>query len=190
MRSRDCLPDARLRTLLLLLALAPAQGCVAVSAEIEQVRHSVQTQQLSFAGAGPLAGQAANETRVFDATLDSQLMDYLVHARLTELRVVPASGVSNLDFVREVRIRLLSAGGAFWYWLDRTTEGIVVALFTGGMGVGIELALIHLSKTYGYTHGDLFGVPSWLPGLYFIAAGSIGNFGRFLKQPTGQIPKE
>lgn len=87
-------------------------------------------------------------------------------------------------------IVLLSAGGAFWYWLDRTTEGIVVAFFTGGMGVGIELALIHLSKTYGYTHGDLFGVPSWLPGLYFIAAGSIGNFGRFLKQPTGQIPKE
>lgn len=97
----------------LLLALAPlaAPGCVSVSAEVEQVRHSVQTQQLSFAGAGPLAGQATSETRVFDASLDSQLMDYVVNAKLTELRVVPASGVSNLDFVREVRIRLLSAGG-------------------------------------------------------------------------------
>ena len=80
---------------------------------------------------------------------------------------------------------LLSAGGAFWYWLDRTTEGIVVAFFTGGMGVGIELFLIHVTKTYRYTYGDLFGVPSWLPALYFIAAGAIGNFGRFLRQPTG-----
>lgn len=112
MRPRSRPLAAEHAALLLLLALVPAPGCVAVSAEIEQVRHSVQTQQLSFAGAGPLAGQATNETRVFDATLDSQLMDYVVHARLTELRVVPASGVSTLDFVREVRIRLLSAGGA------------------------------------------------------------------------------
>lgn len=111
MQTHSCARTADLRRLCLALACLAAPGCVAVSAEIEQVRHSVQTQELTFAGAGPLAGQMVSETRVFDASLGSELMDYVVHAKLTDLRVVPASGVSSLDFVHAVRIRLLATGG-------------------------------------------------------------------------------
>ncbi|MBK8481199.1 MAG: hypothetical protein IPL40_08490 [Proteobacteria bacterium] len=111
MRSPSRARTTDLRGLCLALACLAAPGCVAVSADIEQVRHSVQTQQLTFEGAGPLAGQRVSETRVFDASLGSELMDYVVHAKLTDLRVVPASGVSSLDFVHAVRIRLLATGG-------------------------------------------------------------------------------
>ncbi len=82
-------------------------------------------------------------------------------------------------------ILLLVIGGAAWYAFDRTVEGVLVALFTAGIGVGVELFLIHVHGSYRYSHGDFHGVPSWLPALYIIAAGSIGNFGRFLKQDTG-----
>lgn len=80
---------------------------------------------------------------------------------------------------------LLVLGVGGWVAFDRTWEGIVAALITAGIGVSIELALIHLDGSYRYLHADFHGVPIWLPALYIIACGSIGNLGRYLKQRTG-----
>lgn len=109
---------------------------------------------------------------------------------LTHLCWPPSSGLDgspiplvnpNLFYL----IGLLAVGAAAWYQFDRTFEGIVVAQLTAAIGVSLELYLIHVDGSYRYLHADFHGVPSWLPALYVIACGSIGNFGRFLKQRTG-----
>lgn len=80
---------------------------------------------------------------------------------------------------------LVVAAGATWLVFDRTVEGVVMALVMGSIGVLVEAGIVKLTGTYHYTHPDFWGVPMWLPFIYTIAGGSIGNLGRFLKSPTG-----
>lgn len=88
-----------------------------------------------------------------------------------------------------ILVLLGAFAAATWLAFDRTLEGVLVALFTAGIGVGVEASLVKLTDTYRYTHPDFLGVPMWLPPLYLIACGAIGNLGRFLKYPTVRRPE-
>lgn len=102
-----------------------------------------------------------------------------------------AAGVARCTSHPNAVILALLAVFAAGTWLafDRTLEGVLVALFTAGIGVGVEASLVKLTDTYRYTHPDFWGVPMWLPPLYLIACGAIGNLGRFLKYPTVRRPE-
>lgn len=76
-----------------------------------------------------------------------------------------------------------------WWAYDKTLESIGVASTIAAIGVGVEVYLVNFRlpwgelPTYHYAHADFWGVPCWLPLIYVIAAGSLGNLARFLKYP-------
>lgn len=81
-------------------------------------------------------------------------------------------------------------GGVTWLVFDRTWAGFFVAILMAFIGVSVEVYLVKYSlfgltkaPTYQYTHPTFLGVPAWLPMLYIIAAGALGNMARFLKYP-------
>lgn len=84
---------------------------------------------------------------------------------------------------------LLPAGAAGWLAFDRTPQGVIAALLTAAIGVGVESALTY-TGTYHYTHPDFLGVPMWLPTVYITACGAVGNLGRFLKYSWDHPPEE
>lgn len=81
--------------------------------------------------------------------------------------------------------------GVTWLVFDRTKAGFGVALLVAFIGVGVEVYLVKYSlfgltkePTYQYTYPSFLGVPAWLPMLYIIAAGALGNMARFIKYPS------
>ena len=80
---------------------------------------------------------------------------------------------------------LLVFAGVTWVIFDRTWQGVVMAILMGSVGVIVESGIVNLTGTYHYAHPDSLGVPMWLPTLYIMAGGALGNLGRFLKSPTG-----
>ncbi|MFO0590120.1 MAG: hypothetical protein U0441_21440 [Polyangiaceae bacterium] len=76
-----------------------------------------------------------------------------------------------------------------WWAYDKTLESILLASGITAIGVGLEMYLVNWPlpggrhPTYHYAHADFWGVPCWLPLIYVIAAGSLGNLARFLKYP-------
>ena len=73
-------------------------------------------------------------------------------------------------------------GGALFLWLlfDRTWQGIMLGVGTGLAGSLVEITLIHFDY-FHYTNPDHWGIPDWLPLLYFGASVSVGNLGRKVK---------
>ncbi len=68
-----------------------------------------------------------------------------------------------------------------WVVLDRTWQGIVLGLLTALVGTAVEITLVHVGAFYYLPRAaNFFGVPSWLPSLYFAASVTVGNFARYL----------
>ncbi len=72
---------------------------------------------------------------------------------------------------------LLLGWVALWLLLDRTWQGVLLAVLTAIAGCAVEMTLVQLGA-FGYRHPDLGGVPYWLPALYLIASLTVGNLGR------------
>jgi len=64
-----------------------------------------------------------------------------------------------------------------WVACDRTRVGLLAALLTAAIGVGVEIALVR-AGVFGYRAPGLLGVADWLPLLYGTAAVAIGNLGK------------
>lgn len=73
---------------------------------------------------------------------------------------------------------LLTYAGAHWWVFDRTHQGLAMSLLTAVCGPGIEVALINMLHLYHYSHPSLWGVPTWIPWVYFCGGPAVGNLGR------------
>ncbi|RLA60725.1 MAG: hypothetical protein DRQ88_07500 [Epsilonproteobacteria bacterium] len=82
-------------------------------------------------------------------------------------------------------IHLVLGGVTFLYWfyLERTWQGILVSLGPAIGGTLVEIMLVK-NGVFKYLPPDthLFGVASWLPWAYMILGLSLGNLIRFLKR--------
>lgn len=95
------------------------------------------------------------------------------------------AGLSNT----QITAILTPTAAAGWVAFDRTRQGVIAAILTAVVGVGVESALVQ-TGTYYYTRPDFLGVPSWLPSVYLTACGAVGNLGRFLKYSWDRPPGE
>lgn len=82
----------------------------------------------------------------------------------------------------------LALGGAtfiYWFYLERTWQGILLSLGPAIGGTLVEITLIR-NGVFKYLPPDdlLFGAASWLPWLYVILALSLGNLMRYLVKNT------
>lgn len=69
-----------------------------------------------------------------------------------------------------------------WAMLDRTWQGILLGILTALSGTLVEIVMVQADSFFYHSGRDnLWGVPSWLPWLYFAASVTLGNFGRYLK---------
>jgi hypothetical protein len=86
-----------------LLSLA-AVGCIRVDANVSGIVQAVGDQQ--FPGAGELAGTEMSHTFTVTLTPDNALVQKVATAQVQSLRLIPAAGVTSLDFFRGVKIVL------------------------------------------------------------------------------------
>jgi hypothetical protein len=73
---------------------------------------------------------------------------------------------------------------ALWFFLDRTGQGLALALATALSGFAVEVTLSR-AGLFHHTHQDVLGVPIWLPWIYVAASVGIGNIGRYLAVDEG-----
>jgi hypothetical protein len=85
---------------------------------------------------------------------------------------------------------VLAAGtGAVLWTLDRTWQGVVLAVETALGGWITEAILVRLGM-FHHAQPDVMGLPVWLPFLYATASVAVGNIGRWLAGYTGaEVPE-
>ena len=54
-----------------------------------------------------------------------------------------------------------------WYLFDGTSQGLFMASLTAVAGPVAEISLINVLHLYEYSHPDVFGIPAWIPWVYF-----------------------
>mgnify|MGYP000022261924 CR=1 FL=1 len=91
-----------------------------------------------------------------------------------------ASGFLPLETGGSRDILLALGALAIWGIFDRTAKGFILALATAIIGTAVEIALTHFGAFYYLPSvANFWGVPTWLPWLYFAVSTTIGNLGRF-----------
>ena len=80
---------------------------------------------------------------------------------------------------RAALVVLVPASLATWWALERTAVGLVLALATAAVGVGVEATLASRG-VFSYVAPDAGRVASWLPWLYVAASVAVGNLARYL----------
>lgn len=88
------------------------------------------------------------------------------------------SGVFKGDVLIKFFILNLGALAIWWLW-DRSSNGLMLGIVTAILGCFVEISLIRMEVFY-YFEPDLWGVPNWLPFLYFGGSVTVGNLGRKL----------
>ena len=78
-------------------------------------------------------------------------------------------------------ITLIVSALAIWSMFDRTWQGIFEGVAVGVVGTLVEILMIKEGLFY-YSVPHLWGVPLWLPLLYFSASVALGNLSRFISQ--------
>eukprot|EP00899_Mesostigma_viride_P022298 jgi/Mesvir1/3252/Mv16391-RA.1 len=63
-----------------------------------------------------------------------------------------------------VDLILATTGVAMWFIFDRTKGGLLMAALTAVAGPVLEIILINQLQLYQYTHPDILGIPTWIPG--------------------------
>src|SRR5262249_40238619 len=83
---------------------------------------------------------------------------------------------------------LLGAASLLVIWaLDRTWQGLALAIGTSIGGAVVETTLVHL-RLFHHARPDVLGLPVWLPFLYFAGAVAIGNLSRYwCRQPESAL---
>eukprot|EP00873_Tetraselmis_striata_P028144 jgi/Tetstr1/448408/TSEL_035678.t1 len=84
------------------------------------------------------------------------------------------------------------AGTAVLLWavLDRSRQGLLMALAAALGGPLIEVVLINQLHLYSYTHPDVLGIPSWICWVYFSGAPAVGNLGRRIYADVSAKPPQ
>lgn len=77
-----------------------------------------------------------------------------------------------------IDVILLLTGVAHWWCFDGTRQGLGMALLTAVGGPVIEITLINAFHLYHYEHPAIWGIPTWIPWVYFCGAAAVGNLGR------------
>jgi len=65
-----------------------------------------------------------------------------------------------------------------WRVFDGTAQGFFMASLTAVAGPAAEILLINFGHLYAYSHSDLFGIPTWIPWVYFCGGPAVGNLSR------------
>lgn len=73
---------------------------------------------------------------------------------------------------------LAVSGVGLWAAVDGTQQGFAMALLTAIAGPAAEIALINVLGLYQYTLPDVFGVPTWIPWVYFCGSPAVGLLAR------------
>ena len=73
---------------------------------------------------------------------------------------------------------LLATGALHWWAFDGTRQGLGMACAAAVTGPLLEVLLINQLHLYSYAHPQLFGVPTWIPWVYFCGSAAVGNLGR------------
>lgn len=77
-----------------------------------------------------------------------------------------------------IALVLLVGAGAMLAAFDRTWQGVLLAVGTGIGGIVVEATLVRLGL-FHHRRPDVWGLPVWLPCLYFGGSVAIGNLGRW-----------
>ncbi|GAQ78429.1 hypothetical protein KFL_000130110 [Klebsormidium nitens] len=80
-----------------------------------------------------------------------------------------------------VNLALAGTAIAHWATFDRTRSGLFWAALTATVGPLVEIGLIEGLHLYHYTHPDVFGIPLWIPWVYWCGAPAVGNLGRCIQ---------
>ena len=78
----------------------------------------------------------------------------------------------------EIDLILKIIAGVGFLLLDRSKSGLFLAVATAVGGPLAEIFLINIPHLYQYTHTDLYGIPVWIPWVYFLGAPAVGNLAR------------
>jgi hypothetical protein len=76
-----------------------------------------------------------------------------------------------------IALVLLAGAGGMLAALDRTWQGMLLALGTGLGGIVVEATLVRVGS-FHHRQPDVWGLPVWLPCLYFGGSVAIGNLAR------------
>ena len=86
------------------------------------------------------------------------------------------------------KLLVLVAGAAVvWRVVDRSRQGIMLAVFNAMAGCATEMVLTHFGA-FRHLQADLLGIPIWLPGLYLAAGPALGQLARKVYESGGSQP--
>ena len=74
-----------------------------------------------------------------------------------------------------------------WYLFDGTSQGLFMASLTAVAGPVAEISLINVLHLYEYSHPDVFGIPTWIPWVYFCGAPAVGNLSRQVRNALREM---
>jgi cytochrome bd-type quinol oxidase subunit 2 len=84
-----------------------------------------------------------------------------------------SSGFLPAPNVAKVAVLLVGAGVLFAFF-DRSRAAIVTGVLAAFIGPSFEVLLVHLGL-FSHLQPDFFGIPIWLPALYFASGPGLGG---------------
>lgn len=101
----------------------------------------------------------------------------------------PQSPFLNDGFVpyHGIDVILCVWGVLTWYLFDGTSQGLFMASLTAVAGPAAEITLINVLHLYEYSHPDVFGIPTWIPWVYFCGAPAVGNLSRQVRNVLREV---
>jgi len=69
-----------------------------------------------------------------------------------------------------------------WAAFDNTKQGFAMATLTAVAGPATEIVLINAFHLYAYTSPDFFGIPAWIPWVYFCGSPAVGLLSRAVRR--------
>ncbi|MBK8251769.1 MAG: hypothetical protein IPK82_03770 [Polyangiaceae bacterium] len=97
-----------------------------------------------------------------------------------------ASGLLPLGNAAVALFIFVGSAASFWAF-DRTWQGAVMAVGTGVGGVIVEATLVRLGLFY-HRSPTIWGLPLYLPCLYFAGSVAIGNLARVWRANAARVP--
>ena len=93
-----------------------------------------------------------------------------------------ASGFVPLPTGGAKDVMMLAVAFVMWITFDRTWQGLFLGSATAVLGTAFEINLVR-NEIFFYLSpsANFFGVPSWLPLLYFSASIAVGNLSRAMR---------
>lgn len=74
-----------------------------------------------------------------------------------------------------------------WRAFDGTAQGFFMASLTAVAGPAAEIILINYGHLYAYSHSDIFGIPTWIPWVYFCGGPAVGNLSRQIRNELREM---